>query len=175
MAGPASHPPVSAATPIVGAPRADPIGAVLLVLAGVAAAVPMAAPWRPLPVGVLPDLEGARLSGWQVVQQLSTATDPGLLAVITKWSLLLATAGGVALVGLGLLMFVPMTHRPVGSAALTVAGGLLAVGTWLLVRADPVFGVPAADLLQTGSPGVLLLLASGVVGLFGAVKALATG
>jgi hypothetical protein len=166
---------VSAATPVVGAPRADPIGAVLLVLAGVAAAVPLAAPWRPAPAGVLPELDGTRLTGWQVVQHLSTAADPGLLAVITKWSMLLATAGGVALVGLGLLMFVPMTHRPVGAAALAVAIGLLAVGSWLLVRADPVFGVPAADLLQQGSPGVLLLLASGVVGLFGAVKALATG
>jgi hypothetical protein len=167
----------STAVAVRTAPRADPVGFLLLLVAGLCGLLPLVLPWVPLPDALL-EARGLRLSsasGWQLVQVLAGIDGGGLDVLGLRILLIGVAAGGAALVLLSMLMLLPMSHRPVGTAALVVSIGSLAAASWLFVRATTLFGENAGAVLSGAEVGFWLFVATGAVALFGAVKALATG
>jgi len=139
--------------------RADPVGSLLLLLAGVAAALSLLLPW--VPDGAT-GLELAR----RVVDQARTGWT-GLFST-GLWQPGAVLAGGAVLFLLGLLLLVPArAHRFLGLLALLVAGAAVA---GVLVPL-------AGRAWQPGRFDVGFWFAMGVAGcgLLGALKALLTG
>ncbi|HEY0509808.1 MAG TPA: hypothetical protein VGD12_17240 [Blastococcus sp.] len=134
----------------------ESLGGLLLILAGVAAAISLIADW----------LTDDDISGWGLVRNgfddLGGIFDTGL------WQPLAIVLGGGALFVLGLLLWLPMrSHRFFGALALLVS---LAVTAAVLV--------PLADAewnLGFFGPGFWCALAVAVLGLLGSLKALLTG
>lgn len=158
----------------VMAPRADPVGAALLLLAGFAGILQLVAPWR---TATWPEV-GTGLgtgTGYELFQSLRNLPDPGLTQTAASYAVLAVGVGGGALVLLGLLLLAPMDHRPMGTGALLVAVVGLIAGCLLVLRSTTLFGISAAGMFTGAQAGWYLFLACGVLGLFGAVKALATG
>lgn len=139
--------------------RADSVGSVLLLLAGVAAAISLLLPW--VPDGAT-GLELAR----RVVDQATTDW-VGLFST-GLWQPGAVLAGGAVLFLLGLLLLVPArAHRFLGLLALVVAGVVVAAVL-----------VPLADRAwQPGrfAVGFWFALGTAGAGLLGACKALLTG
>jgi len=133
----------------------ESLGGLLLILAGVAAAISLVLDW----------LADADISGWSLVRggfdDLAGSLANGL------WQPLVIVLGGGALFVLGLLMWLPMrSHRFFGVLALLVT---LAVTAGLLV--------PLADAgwdLGFFGPGFWCGIAVAVLGLLGSLKALLT-
>jgi hypothetical protein len=133
----------------------ESLGGLLLILAGVAAAISLVLDW----------LADADISGWSLVRggfdDLAGSFANGL------WQPLVIVLGGGALFVLGLLMWLPMrSHRFFGVLALLVT---LAVTAGLLV--------PLADAgwdLGFFGPGFWCGIAVAVLGLLGSLKALLT-
>ncbi|WP_111765099.1 hypothetical protein [Nakamurella deserti] len=149
-------------------PRADPIAFLLLVLAGGCGVTQyLLTGW---PVGRSDPLGGTVVSGRQLLTELGPHTNT--TASVTRIALLVVTVGGAALILLGLASLLPMTHGPIGFAALLVALGVGGAAVWLVVQASRVLGSPASALFSGGELGWYLTVAAAVVGLFGAFKAL---
>ena len=155
------------------APRADPIGAALLVLAGFAGILQLVAPWRS---ATWPQVgsELASGTGYELFQSLKVA-GTGLTQTAAAYAVLAVGVGGGALVLLGLLLLAPVDHRPMGTGALLVSVVGLISGCLLVLRSTTLFDISAAGMFSGAQAGWYLFLASGALGLFGAVKALATG
>ena len=144
---------------LVSVRRADPVAGVLLVLAGVAAALSVGLPWR----------KGDPATGLSLVRRalVLAGSDIRALGSSGLWQPLAVVLGGGVLLLLGLLMFGPArTHRVSGLIALVVACGaaagvlfLVAHAGWLLVRWDL---------------GLWCAAAVAVLGLLGALKAMLT-
>jgi hypothetical protein len=134
----------------------ESLGGLLLILAGIAAAISLPLDW----------LDGRDVSGWRMVRDafddLGGTFDTGL------WQPLAIVLGGGVLFVLGILMWLPMrSHRFFGFLALLVTGAVIA---GLLV--------PLADAgwdLGFFGPGFWCGIAVGVLGLLGSLKALLTG
>lgn len=139
--------------------RPDPAGALLLLLAGVAAGLSLALPWTP---------GGATGYGLAVDVVDTAGRDWTDLFATGLWQPGAVLAGGALLFVLGLLLLVPArAHRFLGVLALVVAGVVVAAVV-----------VPAAA--QRWQPdgfdlGFAFALAVAGLGLLGALKALLTG
>jgi hypothetical protein len=134
----------------------DSLGGLLLILAGIAAAISLVLDW----------LAGRDGTGWDLVRDglgdLGDMFDTGL------WQPLAIVLGGGVLLVLGLMSWLPMrSHRFFGLLALVVS---LAVTAAVLV--------PLADAewdLGFFGPGFWCAIAVAVLGLLGSLKALLTG
>jgi hypothetical protein len=134
----------------------DSLGGLLLILAGIMAAISLIADW----------LQDDDISGWGLVRDgfddLGGIFDTGL------WQPLAVVLGGGVLFVLGLLLWLPMrSHRFFGVLALLVS---LAIAAAVLV--------PLADAewdIGFFGPGFWCAIAVAVLGLLGSLKALLTG
>jgi hypothetical protein len=159
----------SAPAPVRSSVTADPIAGVLLILAGTAGILELLLPWRPA-VKALPSYSS--LTGWDLFvigrsQALSAGDTLALYSVLG-----VAVVGGACLL-LGLAMFAPIDHHPLGAIALLCS--VVSIGGaiwWILQNRTAVGGI--GTLFGQGEFGFYLFLAAGVIGLAGAIKALAT-
>ncbi|SCX47251.1 hypothetical protein SAMN03159343_1969 [Klenkia marina] len=139
--------------------RPDPVGALLLQLAGVAAGLSLALPWTPggaTGYGLAEDVVDTAGRDW---------TD---LFSTGLWQPGAVLAGGALLFVLGLLLLLPArAHRFLGALALVVAG--VVVAAVLVPAAAQRWRPEAFDL------GFAFALAVAGLGLLGALKALLTG
>lgn len=134
----------------------ESLGGLLLILAGIAAAVSLLLDW----------VDGEDDSGWDLVREgfddLGGVFDTGL------WQPLAIVLGGGVLFVLGILMWLPMrSHRFLGLLGLLVTGAVIA-GVLVPLAQE------AWDLGFFG-PGFWCGIAVGVLGLLGSLKALLTG
>jgi hypothetical protein len=138
--------------------RGDAVAALLLILAGIAAAVSLLLHW----------LGG--VTGWNILKDGFTALgdDVGSFFSDGFWQPLAIVLGGGVLFLLGLLLLVPAkAHRLLGLLALLVSGAVIA-GVL----------VPLADSgwdLGSWQVGFYFAMAVGLLGLLGSLKALLTG
>jgi hypothetical protein len=134
----------------------ESLGGLLLMFAGIAAAVSLLLDW----------LKDSDVSGWGLVR--NGFDDPGHLVSSGLWQPLAIVLGGGVLFVLGLLMWLPArSHRILGVLALLVS---LGVTTAVLV--------PLADAmwdLAFFGPGFWCGMAVAALGLLGSLKALITG
>lgn len=136
--------------------RPDVLAAVLLLLAGVAAAISLLLRW----------VNGAEATGWDLVR--TGFERPGELFTEGWWQPLAIVLGGGVLALLGLLILLPArSHRFLGAVALVVSAIATAAVLVPLIRASFDFG--DFDL------GFWFALAVPVLGLLGSLKAFLTG
>ena len=137
--------------------RADPLAAMALVLAGVAANVSLLLSWAP----------AAGPSGLTLVRRGIDSLGSGVQALDVVWQPSVVVLCGGLLVLLGLLLLIPAhAHRFVGVLALIVALAAAAAVSLLIAGsglADDRFG-----------PGMWCAVAVPVLGLVGALKAMLT-
>jgi hypothetical protein len=134
----------------------ESLGGLLLILAGIAAAVSLALDW-------LADADG---TGWDLVrdgfEDLGEIVDNGL------WQPLAVVLGGGVLLLLGIMMWLPArSHRFLGLLGLLVSGLVV----WAVV-------VPLSDAdwqLDFFGAGFWCAIAVAVLGVLGSLKALLTG
>ncbi len=158
------------------APRADPIAAIILLLAGAVGIWQLLLPWRVIatdPNGSGTD--SVTTTGWQVYRLLRAVPDPDGDLRAAMYSVLGVAVGGGALLVLGLTMMLSINHRPLGFAALLVSVLSILGACWMLIRARAIFDVGLFNLFAQAQLGWYLFLAAGFLGLFGSWKALATG
>ncbi|MEI4272378.1 hypothetical protein TEK04_11660 [Klenkia sp. LSe6-5] len=139
--------------------RADAVGALCLLLAGVSAALSLVLPWTP---------DGA--TGYGLAEDVvrSARTDWTDLVATGLWQPGAVLVGGAVLFVLGLLLLVrARAHRVVGVLALLVAG--------VVVAAVLVPAVARDWRPQDFDLGFAFAVAVAVLGLLGAVKAVLTG
>lgn len=156
-AGPPSDPttPVYSAEPVaVRGP--DSLGGLLLILAGIAAAISLVLDW----------VDGADRTGLDLVrdgfEDLDAIVDNGL------WQPMAVVLGGGVLLVLGILMWLPArSHRFLGLLGLVVSGLIV----WAVV--EPL--VDADWELDVFGPGFWFGIAVAVLGVLGSLKALLTG
>ncbi len=141
---------------------------VVLLLAGACGmAQYLVAGW---PVGRSDALGGTVVTGRQLLSELGPHLNT--TASITRIALLVISVGGAALVLLGLASLLPMTHGPIGFAALLVALAIGGATVWVVLQATRVLGSPPAALLSGGELGWYLTVAAALLGVLGAFKAL---
>jgi hypothetical protein len=134
----------------------ESLGGLLLILAGIAAAISLIADW----------LRGNDISGWRLVRNgfddLGGMFDTGL------WQPLAIVLGGGVLFVLGVLMWLPLrTHRLLGVLGLLVS---LAVTAGVLVPL-----IDAGWDLGFFGAGFWCAIVVAVLGLLGSLKAVLTG
>jgi hypothetical protein len=140
--------------------RPDVLAALLLLLAGVAAAVSLLLRW----------LRGSDVTGRQLVRRGVDAFGESVGAVVDTgfWQPLVIVFGGGVLFVLGLLLLLPArTHRTLGILALLASLAVVAAVLVPLARADWDLGGFAL--------GFWFAMAVAALGLLGALKALLTG
>jgi hypothetical protein len=152
--GEATAPPYSDQPVAIRGPES--LGGLLLIVAGIVAAVSLILHW----------LDGHDVSGWGLLRNglddVSGAFGSGL------WQPLVIVLGGGVLFLLGLLLWLPArSHRFVGLAALIVS---LAVTAGVLVPL-----IDAKWKLGFFGPGFWCAIAVAVLGLLGSLKAVLTG
>jgi|SRR5215203_307697 len=134
----------------------ESLGGLLLILAGIAAAISLVLDW----------IDGGDVSGWGLVRE--GFDDLGGIVDTGMWQPLAIILGGGVLFVLGVLMWLPMrSHRFLGLLGLLASGGVVA---GLLVPL-----VDAGWDLGVFGPGFWCGIAVGVLGLLGSLKALLTG
>jgi hypothetical protein len=157
-------------------PRADPIAAAILLVAGAIGIWQLMLPWRTTTVGTRgSDPGGVSTTGWQVYRFLRAIPDPDGDLRAAMFSVLGVAVGGGALVVLGLTMLMPINHRPLGLAALLISSLSVLGAGWMLIRARTIFDVGLFGLFAQAQLGWYLFLSAGLLGLIGSWKALATG
>lgn len=163
--------PVPAARPA----RADPVAAVVLLVAGALGIWQMLAPW--LSVGADSGTAAAASSptGWQVYRALRALPAPSSELSWAALAVLGAAVGGGALIVLGLATMAPINHRPLGAAALLISLLSIAGALWVAVHAKMIFDVGVFSLFGQARVGWYLFLGSGLLGVAGSWKALTTG
>ncbi len=153
------------------APRADVAGALLLIIGGVAGVAQLFLPWRTVTVTGTPAGDDGSITGWQIYRLIRAVPGPGADLTVVMYTVLGAAVGGGALILLGLAVTMPINHRPLGLAALLISVLLILGSCWMLVRAKSIFDVGLSGLFDQAQVGWYLFLASGVLGLIGALKA----
>lgn len=150
------------------APRADPVAALLLVVAGIFGAVQLMVPW----IGIGSGLDGS-YTGWDLFK---VGRDQSLdfSGRVATYALPAVAIAGGALVLLGLAMFAPINHRPLGAVALAFSIGAVVGAAWWVMETGTARG-GVGQIIDIAQPGWYLFLAAGPIGLIGSVKALATG
>lgn len=157
----------SAPAPIRSSVTADPIAGMLLILAGVAGILELLLPWKRAVKLLSGDATGWKLFEISRNQSLSAGDTLALYSVLG-----VAVAGGACLL-LGLAMFAPIDHHPLGAIALLLSVLSIGGAAWYVLRTRSAVGGVAA-VFEQGEIGFYLFLAAGVIGLIGAIKALAT-
>jgi len=158
------------------APRADPVAAAILLIAGAIGIWQLLLPWRTTSVDGSTEGPGtASSTGWQVYRMLRALPDPDGDLRAAMFSVLGVAVGGGALIVLGLTMMLPINHRPLGIAALLLSVLSILGACWMLVRARAIFDVGLFGLFGQAQLGWYLFLAAGILGVFGSWKAIATG
>jgi hypothetical protein len=140
--------------------RPDTFASLLLILAGIAAAVSLLLTWLP----------GSDLNGWGLVQRGFDDLEDGFGRLIETgfWQPMAVVLGGGVLFVLGLLVVLPAkTHRFLGVLALLVS--LVAAAGILVPLANTGWDVDQIDT------GFWFAAAVPVLGLLGALKAMFTG
>jgi len=156
-------------------PRADPVSAVLLLVAGALGVWQLLLPWLTVAAATGPGVSAGRPTGWQVYRALRALPAPSTELSWATLAVLGAAVGGGALIVLGLAMMAPINHRPPGAAALLISL-LMSVGAgWLVGHAKMIFNLGVFGLFGQAAVGWYLFLAAGLVGIAGAWKALSTG
>jgi hypothetical protein len=158
------------------APRADPLAAAVLLVAGAIGVWQLLLPWRT--TAVAPggsDHGNVSTTGWQVYRFLRAIPDPDAELRVAMFSVLGVAVGGGALIVLGLTMMMPINHRPLGLAGLLISGLSVLGACWMLIRARTIFDVGLFGLFAQAQLGWYLFLSAGLLGLIGSWKALATG
>ena len=156
------------------------MGAVLLIIGGVAGVAQLFLPWRTVTVGPVSSAgagtsaDDGTITGWQIYRLIRAVSGPGADLSVVMYTVLGAAVGGGALILLGLAIMMPINHRPLGLAALLISILLILGSCWMLVRARSIFDVGLSGLFDQAQIGWYLFLACGVLGLIGAVKALTT-
>ncbi len=150
------------------APQADPVAALLLVVAGIFGVVQLMLPW----IGIGNGLDGS-YTGWDLFK-VGRDQSLDLSGTVATYALPAVAVAGGALVLLGLAMFAPINHRPLGAAALAFSVvAVVGAASWVLETRTARGGIGAiVDLAQVGW---YLFLVAGLIGLIGSIKALATG
>lgn len=151
--------------------RADPVAGIILLVAGVAGVAQLFLSWTSRVLGV--GLPG-EITGWQWFKAAKELGPADLGASIAAYSGLLVAVGGGALVLLALAMFAPINHRPLGAAGLLLS--VAATGAalcWVLHNRSSLGGFGA--MTESAELGWFLFLSSGLIGVIGSLKALATG
>jgi hypothetical protein len=134
----------------------ESLGGLLLILAGIAAAISLVLDW----------IDRDDVSGWGLVRE--GFDDLGGIVDTGMWQPLAIVLGGGVLFVLGVLMWLPLrSHRFLGLLGLLVSGAVIA---GLLVPL-----VDAGWDLGVFGPGFWCGIAVGVLGLLGSLKALLTG
>jgi len=158
------------------APRADPLAAAILLMAGAIGIWQLLLPWRTTTPGSGgSDPGNVSTTGWQVYRFLRAIPDPDVDMRVAMYSVLGVAVGGGALVVLGLTMMLPINHRPVGLAAMLVSSLSVLGACWMLIRARTIFDIGLFGLFAQAQLGWYLFLSAGLLGLVGSWKALATG
>jgi len=158
------------------APRADPIAATILLIAGAIGIWQLLLPWRALAVDPSgPGPATVSTTGWQVYRLLRAVPDPDGDLRAAMYSVLGVAVGGGALIVLGLTMMLSINDRPLGFAALLVSVLSILGACWMLIRARAIFDVGLFNLFAQAQVGWYLFLTTGFLGLIGSWKALATG
>ena len=155
-------------------PRADPIAAVILLMAGAIGVWQLLLPWRTVTVDPSGTGEVAT-TGWQVYRMLRAVPDPDGNLLIATFAVLGVAVGGGALIVLGLTMMLPINHRPLGLAAMLLSLLSILGACWMLIRARDIFDVGLFSLFAQAELGWYLFLGAGLGGVLGSWKALATG
>ena len=134
----------------------ESLGGLLLILAGIAAAISLPLDW----------LRDRGDSGWRLVRD--AFADLGEIFDDGGWQPLAIVLGGGLLLLLGIALWLPArSHRFVGLVALVVSG---------IVTAAVIVPLVAADWdLGTFGPGFWCGIAVAVLGLLGSLKAVFTG
>jgi hypothetical protein len=166
---------------LTAAPRADVMGALLLIIGGFAGIAQLFLPWRTVTVGPVGTAttgaaagDDGTITGWQIYRLIRAVPGPGADLSVVMYTVLGAAVGGGALILLGLALMMPINHRPLGLAALLISILLILGSCWMLVRARSIFDVGLSGLFDQAQIGWYLFLACGVFGLTGALKALTT-
>lgn len=148
---------------------ADPTAGLLLILAGVTGILSLLLPWKQADPR-LPTY-GSK-TGWDLFvighsQPLSAGDSLALYAVLG-----IAVAGGACVI-LGLVMFAPIDHLPLGAVTLLLGVATTAGALWWFLHGRGAAGGIRAMFSQT-QLGWYLAIGAGIVELSGAIKALAT-
>ena len=155
----------------VRAPRADLFAAIVLLAGGLCGLLQLAAPW--LDAGAT-TATSQSVSGWQLYRLTRAAADASLAETLVPYAILGVAAGGLGLLLLGAAVLLPIAHRPLGCAALVLGALCLLAALWVLIQARDAVGVGISGLFQSAQLGWYLFLATGVLGLIGAAKAVAS-
>ena len=155
-------------------PRADPVAAAVLLVAGAIGIWQLLLPWRTIGADAAGQ-GGVSTTGWQVYRLLRAVPDPTGEIRAAMYAVLGVGVGGGALIVLGVTMMLPINHRPLGLAALVVSVLSVLGAGWMLIRARAIFDVGLFSFFAQAQIGWYLFLAAGLVGVIGSWKALATG
>lgn len=148
------------------ATRADGLAATLLILGGAAGIAQLWVPWTRAVAG------SPGHSGWDFFQALKLAVTggAGFAATVGAYAILAVVVLGVAMVLLGVMMLLPLDHRPPGVVA--VVAGVVAVlcALWWLFWHGGGGGI--GTVFASATVGWYLFLLAGLVGTIGAIRAL---
>lgn len=166
---------VMSAPPVGRRVRPDPVAAVLLLVAGGAGIWQLFAPWLKAGPGTVGGGDPVARGGWQVYRALRLLPAPAPDVVWATLAVLGCAVAGGALIVLGLAMFAPINHRPLGAAGLLISLLSMAGALWVIMQARQVVDLGVFGLFGQAGVGLYLFLGSGLVGVIGAWKALSTG
>ncbi len=155
-----------------GAPRPDLLAGLITVIAGALGVGQLFLSWSSLVSGVgLHDATGG-VTGWERFLAARTGASLSVGDFITAYSVVGTALVGAALILLGLAMFLPIDHRPLGAVALVLSIGATAGALWWLVRGHHTFNQSVADLFVHAGAGWYLFIGAGPIGIVGSVTAL---
>lgn len=156
-------------------PRADPVAALLMIVAGAAGLGQLFLSWSSTVTGVGLQDAGGGITGWERYQAARAGGGLSVGDTVTAYSVVGTAMAGAAMALLGLALLAPIDHRPLGTVALLTSVVALAAAAWWLVRGHHTFNQSMADLFDHAGPGWYLFLAAGPAGIVGSAKALSTG
>jgi len=157
------------------APRPDVLAAVLTMIAGAAGLGQLFLSWTSIVSGVGLQDAGGGVTGWERFLAARTGASLSVSDFITAYSVVGTALAGGALLLLGLAMFLPVDHRPLGAVALFLAAGMFVAALWWLIQGHSTFNQSVADLFVHAGLGWYLFLVAGPIGILGSIKALSTG
>lgn len=144
--------------------RADPVAAVLLIIGGGAGIAQLLVPWR---TGV--DIGSS--TGWQLFQSIKQMlSSVGFSYTFAAYAILAVAVVGVAMVLLGVMMLLPLDHRPAGIVGVVAAVIALVCAVWWVFWGP--MGGDLASTFKDAGVGWYLFLVAGIIGVIGAIKSL---
>ncbi len=156
-------------------PRPDLLAALITVIAGALGVSQLFLSWTSIVSGVgLQDANGG-VTGWERFLAARAGASLSVGDFATTYSVVGTALAGAALVLLGLAMFLPIDHRPLGAVALVLSIAATAGALWWLIRGHHTFNQTVGDLFAHAGPGWYLFLVAGPIGIVGSARALSRG